>query len=507
MFNVLWYESAKTVSFISDMENGSPLILNGCEAVSAAQLHQNGNVATNGNSVAVASDDLHESANDVSALQQMSSRDREVVRIVGQYLRDLGFKATYERLIAESGCELENSTIAQFRSLVLFGDWESAEASLEELRPLLLLGNESTITEMRFALREQRYLELLEDGEYMQALSCLRELITPLKHNTERVHQLSTFIMCSGLEELAEMSGWRGRGAGTRQRLLERLQAHFPADVMLPPRRLQGLLVQASELQVLRCRYHNTALSADSISLLSEHSCQPERTFPTTCCQVVSEVHNNEVWVCRFSEDGLRLATGTKDSWVMLWDVDASTHRVSLLHRLFLGEEKGGVSVVAWSPDSTLLIACGNEEAAELIVFDVAAGVPRQKLQHAPEDMLTAAAWYPDSRHYVCGGERGQFYLVDVENQEDPVQKVWECIRVKSLVCHAAENGEVAVLASDTLYRLRKYNFRDNVDTTLLREGAAIMAFTLSSCGRYAALNVVGSVSLTAIVVCLCQTP
>ena len=44
---------------------------------------------------------------------------------------------------------------------------------------------------MRFLLLEQKYLELLEDGRAIDALDVLRHQLTPLKHNVQRVHQLS----------------------------------------------------------------------------------------------------------------------------------------------------------------------------------------------------------------------------------------------------------------------------------------------------------------------------
>lgn len=44
---------------------------------------------------------------------------------------------------------------------------------------------------MKFLLLEQKYLELVEEGKILEALHCLREELTPLKFNTERVHTLS----------------------------------------------------------------------------------------------------------------------------------------------------------------------------------------------------------------------------------------------------------------------------------------------------------------------------
>ena len=37
--------------------------------------------------------------------------------------------------------------------------------------------------------------------------------------------------------------------------------------------------------------------------------------------QVLND-HCDEVWFCRFSPDGTKLATGSKDTTVMIWNVD-----------------------------------------------------------------------------------------------------------------------------------------------------------------------------------------
>ena len=55
---------------------------------------------------------------------------------------------------------------------------------------------------MKFLLLEQKYLEYLEEGLVLEALHVLRNELTPLGHNTGRVHQLSAFMMCSGRDEL-----------------------------------------------------------------------------------------------------------------------------------------------------------------------------------------------------------------------------------------------------------------------------------------------------------------
>ncbi|XP_071490897.1 WD repeat-containing protein 26-like [Diadema antillarum] len=174
----------------------------------------------------------------------------------------------------ESGCRLEHDSAAKFRSHVMTGEFSKADEDVEELKSLMECPQGAK--KMRFLILEQKFLELLEDGSIMEALDCLRKELTPLKYNTERVHLLSSFLMCSNKDELREKAGWAGKGHESRSKLMEHLQSFLPASVMLPPRRLYTLLGQAVDLQKTRCPFHNTRHGDDSLqnmSLLFDHVC------------------------------------------------------------------------------------------------------------------------------------------------------------------------------------------------------------------------------------------
>lgn len=55
---------------------------------------------------------------------------------------------------------------------------------------------------MKFLIFEQKYLEFLEDGKVLDALHVLRNELTPLQHNIDKVHILSRcctyFIIIQG---------------------------------------------------------------------------------------------------------------------------------------------------------------------------------------------------------------------------------------------------------------------------------------------------------------------
>lgn len=193
---------------------------------------------------------------------------------------------------------------------MLNGDWQKADQDLQQLQSIVESEKLSkhNLIEMKFLLLEQKYLEYLDDSRPIDALHVLRNELTPLQHNTPRVHQLSSYMMCTNNEvesnpfklsfninfnklpqELYQRASWEGKNIKSRTRLMDRLQSYLPPSVMLPPKRLRTLLRQAVELQTERCSHHDMAweTSIDSVSLLSDHNCSNNaNAFPTHAVQV-----------------------------------------------------------------------------------------------------------------------------------------------------------------------------------------------------------------------------
>ena len=145
-----------------------------------------------------------------------------MIRILLQSLSDLGYHGAAKHLSEESGYELEIPSAAAFRNAVMRGEWEEAEGILlgnENARELdgggVMLGNGHSrqqswsksrlsvgsqngvagsgpgaraglplaegadTTYLKFLLRQQKYLELLEDRDLNTALSVLRNELAP----------------------------------------------------------------------------------------------------------------------------------------------------------------------------------------------------------------------------------------------------------------------------------------------------------------------------------------
>ncbi|XP_044062440.1 WD repeat-containing protein 26 isoform X2 [Siniperca chuatsi] len=472
---------AHSNGLVSVTNNGNPVSSN--NGVSAQPASNNTSSTSDANS-------------GVKKKKRLSQCEEDVIRLIGQHLHDLGLNQTVDLLMQESGCRLEHPSATKFRNHVMEGEWDKAESDLNELKALM--HSPSAIVRMKFLLLQQKYLEYLEDGKVLEALQVLRAELTPLKYNTERIHILSGYLMCSHAEDLRAKAEWEGKGTASRTKLLDKLQTYLPPSVMLPPRRLQTLLKQAVELQRERCLYHNTKLDCglDSVSLLLDHACS-RKQFPCYTQQILTQ-HCNEVWFCKFSNDGTKLATGSKDTTVIVWHVDAETQQMKLMKTL--EGHAYGVSYLAWSPDDAYLIACGPDDCSELWLWSVQTGELRTKMSQSHEDSLTSVAWNPDGKRFVTGGQRGQFYQCsgvdgvpegilcpDSQDLDGNLLDSWEGVRVQCLWC--LSDGRT-VLASDTHQRIRGYNFEDLTDRNIVQEDHPIMSFTVSKNGRLALLNV-----------------
>lgn len=158
----------------------------------------------------------------------------EVTRILIQALSDLGHHAAAESLSRDSGYELESPAVAAFRSAVLNGSWDeaeellfgAAEAAQHDRSGIgLLLVEGADPDTMRFRIRQQKYLELLEHRDLRQALSVLRTELTPLHQDPQQLNFLSTLLMCQSADDIKTKAQWDGAEGQSRHHLLAELSS------------------------------------------------------------------------------------------------------------------------------------------------------------------------------------------------------------------------------------------------------------------------------------------
>ncbi|RKF56573.1 WD repeat-containing protein 26 [Golovinomyces cichoracearum] len=371
----------------------------------------------------------------------------EFTRILIQALAELGYEKSALLLSQESGFELESPTVAEFRNAVMHGEWSHAEELLfggspDQSALGLNLQDGADMSGMRFWLRQQKYLELLEKRDTGGALMVLRLELTPLYQDTGKLHFLSSLLMCQSAEDLKAKAEWDGAAGNSRYNLLSDLCKCVSPSVILPEHRLAVLLQQVKSHQISSCLFHNTATSP---SLYQDHICDRNR-FPSHSV-IELDKHSGEVWQVKFSNSGTKLASCGEDGTCIIYEVGG----FDILQTLTTSD--AGICSIAWSPDDCSIVTCANDKYATL--WNSNTGVSRRKLPKFGEP-VSSCVWAPDGQSFVTGclnKERNlcQWNLIG--------QLVYDWGRSHRIQDLAVSNNGHYLIALDNETKIHVYNF------------------------------------------------
>ncbi|KAI1180849.1 WD40-repeat-containing domain protein [Nemania sp. FL0916] len=406
----------------------------------------------------------------------------EVTRLLIQALSDMGYNEAAQNVSQVSGYELENATVASFRTAILEGNWVEAERLLESSvssRDVesqnpggMVLANGANRDVMRFWVRQQKYLELLERGEAGQGLMVLRNELSPLYQNTQKLQLLSALLMCDSKEELRSKANWDGADGQSRQILLSELSKCISPSVMLPEHRLANLLHQVKELQITGCLWHSNAVPP---SLYSDHYCN-QADFPTDNVLELDE-HPGEVWQVNFSHDGTKMASCGSDRYVIIWEVPS----FKILHTL--KDHNDGVGNAAWSWDDTMLVSCCRDHHARL--WDVATGKCLLQLS-AFSEPVSSCVWSPDNKSFITGSLDDRASLLQWNLSGERIHDWTGPSRIEELAL--SPNGRWLV-AMDTHRHIHVYNFGTREFEYKLDLKARLTSISISQNSRHLLVN------------------
>ena len=124
----------------------------------------------------------------------------------------MGYNEAAATLSRESHYELESPPVAAFRHAIMNGQWSEAESILlgschgggervDAASNLMLdgpaglvLGEGADKSQMLFWMRQQKFLEYLDQRDLSKALTVLRQELTPLNRDIHQLHALSRYI-------------------------------------------------------------------------------------------------------------------------------------------------------------------------------------------------------------------------------------------------------------------------------------------------------------------------
>ncbi|CBQ73248.1 conserved hypothetical protein [Sporisorium reilianum SRZ2] len=412
---------------------------NGSSSSSSSNGHRNGKAPVS------AAADEYADAPIFSPLFPGSSIDRrELVKLTLQSLREMGYDAAAKSLETESGITLEHPSITAFRTAVLSGDWRNAERLLIDgltyaakrilasrgsldappssstassslslpgtlesphqdlIDSVLRRPDLVSLRSIRFMLQKQRYLELLEANQPKKALNVLREKLTPLSHDTQQLHLLSSLVISPSPEQLHARADWDGADGESRRLLMMEIESAVSPLVMIPSRRLPQLLEQAQSYQKQQDPFFNSP-HGSHFSLLTDHR-SDRSVFPSHVSRTIQD-HHDEVWCLQFSHDGTKLATAGADKTILIWSVQ---DEYKLLQKFVPLSDN--ISSVCWSPDDTHLLVTSD---VDVTLCKLEAGSMLTLREHSYT--VATATWLTDGSGFVTGGMDGKIVWWDTQ--------------------------------------------------------------------------------------------
>ncbi|KAI8805922.1 WD40-repeat-containing domain protein [Cladochytrium replicatum] len=392
-------------------------------------------------------------------------REEELMRVICQAMFEHGYSKSAQLLQDESGYQLESLPVTRLRAAVLAGEWEI----IEQLIPEINIGQESAV-KVKFSIRQQKFLELLEKNRIHEALHVLQAEISTLNTQIDKVRLLANLLMCENIEEVKRIADWDGAEGISRHRVLLDIQKYIPSSLMIPARRLETLLGQAIRLQETMCAYHTP--DDEHISLYSDHACD-HTPFPFEATHIFDE-HSDEVWFIAFSHDGSHLASSSKDDLAIIWSVDQVFRPVHIL-----SGHDGPISFVAWSPDDSYLLTGSSDKAIKL--WNTKTGYCENTFHHHT-DAVMSVAWLPDGKRFVSGSHDMNLILWSVTGE---ILHKWSGSRITDLAVSADGMRVVAIIDK----KIRTYSLTDKSELTTFQEKDDITSICLAKDGRHALVN------------------
>lgn len=415
---------------------------------------------------------------------KLTSKQHNTIRIIAQYLRDLGLKESLDVLTEESGCKVENANARQLREAIYQAKWDDATAVLDKCYANI---KPAQLEAAKLIILEEKFYDLLFSENTPMALRLLREEFpnTPALKE-KRAGMIRMLFM--GKKELSEVpEAMRYRTKSDRRRLVVKVQQVLPATFILPPARLEQLLNQAHAAQVSKCRIHLRKESSEGLEaadVFVDHNCQKRSSRAYVNTQTIND-HKCEVWCVEFSPDGTLLASCSKSTRIFIHSVVPGGEKVELLHLLSGYDSADVVSCISWSGDSKLLaVACSEQTPFDIMIFAAREGRMLRTINNLPNSLFTTCAFFNAQNYFlIAGDERGHLQICDIkQSSEGHVLGLWEGYRIRGVY---GMKDSVTVLASDTHHRLRKYRFDNRVDETIFTEEVPIISFRVHPTERY----------------------
>ncbi|CAL2044156.1 unnamed protein product [Caenorhabditis brenneri] len=421
-------------------------------------------------------DDMEESQHGPEI--DIGNYDKATIRIIAQFLDNIGLQNSVEALVEETGLKIETSAGARIRSNIVKGNYDAACNILRQARDL----PQDTSQNAAYIIQCFKLADLVRKGRYFDALFTMKSMTQNFLHDqTKNCDFFNSFVKDV---MLGENRYQHLDASSTRESQLTYLEELLPSDFILPQNRLKTILHKV----------HGLPTDEKAPKLLRDDTKSHNIGSPYRLMETWDQ-HGQPIYCVKFSKDGKLLASGGKSNQITLWQC-----KTSGLKRIgeFAPITEGDIGYLEFCPQNKFLLVCGSPTCKyNLTIFDVntravfrslRVGGTREEIMDIGSFFTSASFLYNPTQNrtrIVAGNELGALKVFDLHlpDQHPPIV----CqggFRIRCL--HGFRNGD-CFLTVDSHNRIREYSISaEKMDgTTLLKEDVTIINMVVHPSERF----------------------
>ena len=187
-------------------------------------------------------------------------RENDILQLISQYLHEKYPEITNKLPV----CVEDRFSDKQLNEAVMDGRWDDILNQIDQVRRTKIdNGDDGSVKRLntgKFKIFEQKVQESLLNKNQTQALEILRNNLSPMKMFPDRIHQLAQNILLSKADP-------KDRVAFAQELFIDLKSV---PGLLIVENRLEELVEQAVEYQILKCPYH---YNRDVCDIWYDHQC------------------------------------------------------------------------------------------------------------------------------------------------------------------------------------------------------------------------------------------
>lgn len=423
-------------------------------------------------------------------------RKNDVLHLITQCLDDMNYGDISSRLKAIHG-KFDDEEVIQFLDKVEKGEFEEAEKLVDYLH-LLPMKNTGDIDvsednsqygnlKIKYLLKREHFLEILLDSKDQgKAIEFLRSEFHHLHVAESEIRVLSSLVLDNSDSQALKRVKWCGTAQESRDYLCKQIKEWMSPESLLPDHRLATLLEQAVEYQKSKALIHlrdnpndGEGSSETPLELYKDFKFEKSQ-FPTRCIHELRE-HEDEVWFVKFSNNGRYLCSTSKNSKIIIYNVDEN---FSVKHELTVSTKS--VSYASWSPDDKLLLTCGMD--LHFRIWDVETGQQLQKIKFFDTIRVWTFGWLPDSSSFITLSPDKKLVWFKVGKNDCKEIYDWDVSRRIADLAVTRDGKKLLTITHNTY--LEVYDLETKERTGSARIGKRITSISASKDSKHCIINV-----------------